>query len=156
MSSTTATVMTIEQEAAPRMSLSQRPKSDPAPFLRARDNEIDIELNTRPSHEQSSPAAQIPNSEAVSTEQVQTLWNPYKNRFRVLACCSYAFANGMNDSAPGALIASIERCVCSLLHFRDGLIPFESLSYNLWYGFYHFRMQCARLHRCCFLHQLPI
>ncbi|KAH6680445.1 major facilitator superfamily domain-containing protein [Halenospora varia] len=42
-------------------------------------------------------------------EQMQTIWNPYKNRFRVLGCCFTGFANGMNDSAPGALLASIER-----------------------------------------------
>jgi hypothetical protein len=44
-----------------------------------------------------------------SAEQIQTIWNPYKNRFRVLACCTTAFGQGMNDSAPGALIASLER-----------------------------------------------
>ena len=43
------------------------------------------------------------------SDQIQTLWNPYKNRFRVLASCMTAFANGLNDSAPGALIASVER-----------------------------------------------
>jgi hypothetical protein len=42
-------------------------------------------------------------------EQMQTVWSPYKNRYRVLAACLMAFANGMNDSAPGALIASIEK-----------------------------------------------
>lgn len=42
-------------------------------------------------------------------DQMQTLWAPYKNRFRVLACCLTALGNGANDSAPGALIASIER-----------------------------------------------
>ncbi|KAH8668231.1 MFS efflux transporter [Tricladium varicosporioides] len=40
---------------------------------------------------------------------MQTIWNPYKNRFRVLGCCFTGFSNGMNDSAPGALLASIER-----------------------------------------------
>jgi len=46
-------------------------------------------------------------------DQVQTVWNPYWNRFRVLAACLTSFANGMNDSAPGALIASIERYIVS-------------------------------------------
>ena len=45
------------------------------------------------------------------SEQVQTIWNPYKNRFRVMAACMTTLGNGMNDSAPGALIASIERLV---------------------------------------------
>jgi hypothetical protein len=43
------------------------------------------------------------------SEQVQTIWNPYKNRFRVMAACMTTLGNGMNDSAPGALIASLER-----------------------------------------------
>jgi hypothetical protein len=42
-------------------------------------------------------------------DQMQTLWEPYKNRFRVLAACLTVFANGMNDSANGALIGSIEK-----------------------------------------------
>jgi len=42
-------------------------------------------------------------------DQMQTLWEPYKNRFRVLAACGTALANGMNDSANGALIGSIEK-----------------------------------------------
>jgi hypothetical protein len=46
-------------------------------------------------------------------DQVQTVWDPYWNRFRVLAACLTSFANGMNDSAPGALIASIERYIKS-------------------------------------------
>jgi hypothetical protein len=43
------------------------------------------------------------------SDQVQTIWHPYMNRFRVMAACLTSLANGMNDSAPGALIASLER-----------------------------------------------
>jgi hypothetical protein len=43
------------------------------------------------------------------SDQIQTIWYPYKNKFRVMAACLTAMANGMNDSAPGALIASLER-----------------------------------------------
>ena len=43
------------------------------------------------------------------SDQIQTIWYPYKNRFRVMAACLTSMANGMNDSAPGALIASLER-----------------------------------------------
>ena len=57
-----------------------------------------------------------------ASEQIQTLWNPYKNRFRVLASCMTAFGNGMNDSAPGALIASIEKSVL-LLHLNHVTEP---------------------------------
>jgi fucose permease len=35
--------------------------------------------------------------------------NPPKNRWRVLSCCLVLFGNGMNDSAPGALLPSMER-----------------------------------------------
>jgi hypothetical protein len=45
----------------------------------------------------------------LALEQVQTIWNPYKNRFRVLSSCLTVCANGCNDSAPGALLASIEK-----------------------------------------------
>ncbi|KAG0648985.1 Bypass of stop codon 6 [Hyphodiscus hymeniophilus] len=44
-----------------------------------------------------------------ASEQIQTMWAPYKNRYRVLACCATGFGNGLNDSSQGALIASMER-----------------------------------------------
>ena len=44
-----------------------------------------------------------------ATEVVQTAWDPYMNRFRVLAACSMNFGNGLNDSAVGALIPYIEK-----------------------------------------------
>ncbi|KAF2808230.1 MFS general substrate transporter [Mytilinidion resinicola] len=39
---------------------------------------------------------------------VQTFWNPPMNKWRVLSCCLTYFGNGMNDSAPGALIPYME------------------------------------------------
>jgi hypothetical protein len=39
---------------------------------------------------------------------VPTLWYPKMNRWRVLAACMEYFGNGLNDSAPGALIPHIE------------------------------------------------
>jgi fucose permease len=35
--------------------------------------------------------------------------NPPKNKWRVLSCCLVLFGNGMNDSAPGALLPSMEK-----------------------------------------------
>jgi hypothetical protein len=72
-----------------------------------------------------------------ASDLVQTIWNPYKNRFRLLASCMTVFANGMNDSAPGPLIASIERyrspvplpakrLICP--HFRDYNIAYGTVS----------------------------
>lgn len=56
-----------------------------------------------------SPSNSVGDNQRRVVEQMQTLWNPPKNKYRVLAACLSSFANGMNDSAPGALIASIER-----------------------------------------------
>jgi hypothetical protein len=39
---------------------------------------------------------------------VPTFWYPKMNRWRVLAACMEYFGNGLNDSAPGALIPYIE------------------------------------------------
>ena len=37
-----------------------------------------------------------------------TFWFPKMNKYRVLSACGEYFANGLNDSAPGALIPYIE------------------------------------------------
>ncbi len=44
-----------------------------------------------------------------ATEVVQTLSNPPMNKYRLMSACLVNFGNGLNDSAPGALIPSIER-----------------------------------------------
>jgi hypothetical protein len=110
MASSVAGLITIESGAVPQTSLLESPKTATPPYLRAGYSDIDIELNHRPNRDQVSAAGDhAPQHEAMSTEQIQTIWNPYKNRFRVLATCLTAFGNGMNDSALGALIASIEK-----------------------------------------------
>jgi len=47
-------------------------------------------------------------------EALQGVWNPYMNRFRLLSACLMNFMNGMNDSAPGALIPYLEKYVYRL------------------------------------------
>ena len=42
------------------------------------------------------------------TEALQTLSRPRINRFRILAACLMNACNGMNDSAPGALVPYLE------------------------------------------------
>jgi len=42
-------------------------------------------------------------------ETMQSFWDPPENRFRVVALCLTCFAGGLNDSAPGALLAYIEK-----------------------------------------------
>ncbi|KAI6367758.1 hypothetical protein MCOR25_004834 [Pyricularia grisea] len=46
---------------------------------------------------------------ATATETLQTVWDPYMNRFRLISGSLINFANGLNDSAPGALIPTIEQ-----------------------------------------------
>lgn len=38
------------------------------------------------------------------TQTVQNFFHPFMNRFRVASACLTLFGNGLNDSAPGALI----------------------------------------------------
>jgi hypothetical protein len=89
------------------------------------------------------------------SEQIQTVWNPYKNRFRVMAACLTSMANGMNDSAPGALIASIERYEIrsSPQNQADHL---QRLQYCLRNCFDNFCLQCSWIYSCCFFHQCII
>lgn len=81
-----------------------------------------------------------------SAEQMQTIWEPFKNRFRVLAACLTAFANGMNDSANGALIESMERQVLSLYGWLL-LTTWQLLQHQLWHCCNDLPLQCSWL--CC-------
>lgn len=42
-------------------------------------------------------------------DALQTLNDPPMNKWRLLSCCCMCFANGLNDSAPGALIPYMEK-----------------------------------------------
>lgn len=65
------------------------------------------------------------------SEQVQTIWNPYMNRYRVGTACLSTLGNGMNDSAPGALIATIEKYALSWdLERRLTTIRHYNISYG--------------------------
>jgi hypothetical protein len=44
-------------------------------------------------------------------EAMQSFSNPPMNKFRMLSVCLLNFGNGLNDSAPGALIPYIEKFV---------------------------------------------
>lgn len=56
-----------------------------------------------------------------SAEALPSIWDPYMNRFRFLATCLVNFRNGLNDSAPGALIPYMEAYVSS----HDPLAPVQ-------------------------------
>lgn len=48
-------------------------------------------------------------------EALQSVWDPYMNRYRLLSACLINFANGMSDSASGPLIPYMEKYVVSSL-----------------------------------------
>ena len=50
-------------------------------------------------------------------EAMQSFSNPPMNRFRMLSVCLLNFGNGLNDSAPGALIPYIEKFVASCFSY---------------------------------------
>jgi hypothetical protein len=120
-SSSTTMTMTLESEEIP--SFPQEPKkSKPHISIKEIGPQVDLEMSPLPSGVQTPVAGYSANSQLISSgmntrhqdptydsSQIQTVWHPYGNRFRVLAACLTCFGNGMNDSAPGALIASIEK-----------------------------------------------
>lgn len=58
--------------------------------------------------EMSRPAT--PMNEQDGVDALQSFSNPPMNRFRMISVCLMNFGNGLNDSAPGALIPYIEKC----------------------------------------------
>ena len=83
----------------------------------------DIEMSQPPS----------PLNQTDSVDIVQSFSNPPMNRYRMLAVCLMTFANGLNDSAPGALIPYIERyiiCFCMKQTSADYLTHYD-LGYAL-------------------------
>jgi hypothetical protein len=67
------------------------------------------------------PAGNLRGELEHGVEALQSVWNPYMNRFRLLSACLMNFANGMNDSAPGALIPYMEKYALNDLLGEGGL-----------------------------------
>lgn len=63
-----------------------------------------------PDIEMSPPPTPGPGAEPV--EAMPSLWEPFMNRFRLLAVCLANLGNALNDGAAGALIPYMEKCVC--------------------------------------------
>lgn len=57
--------------------------------------------------ETSRPASPVLPLDAVEVQP--SITDPYMNRFRFAAACFMLFQNGLNDSAPGALLPYIEK-----------------------------------------------
>ena len=51
----------------------------------------------------------LPPVDIVEIEAVPSITQPYMNRFRLAAVCLMNFTNGLNDSAPGALLPYMEK-----------------------------------------------
>ncbi|KAK3490278.1 major facilitator superfamily domain-containing protein [Neurospora hispaniola] len=67
----------------------------------------ELEEQSRPG----TPKADSVNDDSANidgVEAMQSIMEPYMNRWRLLAMCLISLSNGMSDSAPGALIPSIE------------------------------------------------
>jgi hypothetical protein len=79
------------------------------------------------------------NEEQDGVDAMQSFSNPPMNRYRMLCACLMNFGNGLNDSAPGALIPYIEKCVLSssnaggyeLMDTTTGTITLVTLSCHL-------------------------
>lgn len=166
-----AAAITVESGEMPVVLLEAPKKSVQRSYPQASRSELDIELQPMSNANAIFDSRQLTASSRLSvddvdnsrqtgpaTEQVQTIWKPYKNRFRVLACCMTAFGNGMNDSAPGALLASIERHVFHLLDlvFSIRLKVWQRLQDSLWHCIDNLRLQRPRIYCCCFLYKRVI
>lgn len=66
-----------------------------------------------PDVEMSRPASPVAGFDD-GVEALQSWWDPYMNRFRLLSACLLNLMNGMNDSAAGPLIPYMEKSVSSL------------------------------------------
>lgn len=73
----------------------------------SRGSEICEDLESRPGSGRASPLNLDENQAIVPI--APSVKHPYMNRWRILACCIAFFIQGVNDSAPGALLPYMER-----------------------------------------------
>lgn len=88
----------------------------------------ELEDQSRPT----TPRADSVNDDSTNidgVEAMQSIMDPYMNRWRLLAMCLINLSNGMSDSAPGALIPSIEEYVPFLPSF-SAVSPIRVLTSN--------------------------
>ncbi len=58
-----------------------------------------------------TPCGRSGDDEPDGIDAVQSMWDPFVKRFRLLSVCLMNFGSGLNDSAPGALIPHLEASV---------------------------------------------
>lgn len=127
-------LVTVESAPATLETAPLRPPSPPAraiprtyPAVPQQDDSIELQRIRRPATHTGGPTGSTPvdvsetedlemsrpatpsNEPDGSVEALQGIWDPYMNRFRLLSACLMNFGNGLNDSAPGALIPYMEK-----------------------------------------------
>lgn len=82
----------------------------PAPGLQTPPVPRDLEMSRPP-----SPGRE---NHVDGVEALQSFSNPPINRFRMLSVCLLNFGNGLGDSAPGALLPYMEKCVPQRIKYQ--------------------------------------
>lgn len=86
-------------------------REDSIEVQRLQDQDIALSSHDGPSPgddvEMSRPPS--PESPTDGVEIQPSIWEPYMNRYRFMSACILNFQNGVNDSAPGALIPYMEK-----------------------------------------------
>lgn len=107
---TTATSTHLESvELQPTGSTAQRARTyPPPPALDKSSLAPDVErLSPIPGSPMDGNSAPI--SQAAATDVIRSLHSPKKNKWRFMSACCMFIANGLSDSAPGALIPYMEQ-----------------------------------------------
>lgn len=59
--------------------------------------------------EMSRPASPLEAAPNVGVEAMQSIWDPYMNRFRLLCACLMSLVNGASDAAAGPMLPYMEK-----------------------------------------------
>ncbi|ROW13981.1 hypothetical protein VPNG_04094 [Cytospora leucostoma] len=99
--------------AHPPGSLHRRPDDDDDDGLvvARRPESVDADLDLEMSRPASPAAAVVDDAGHADdgVEALQSVWDPYMNRFRLMSVCLINFLNGLSDSASGPLIPYMEK-----------------------------------------------
>ncbi|KAM3479201.1 hypothetical protein MY5147_001816 [Beauveria neobassiana] len=100
-----------ETTAAPltaALPLHQTKSAPPAPATEIELRPLPGPANHSNGHLELMSRRDRPDAPADAVTVVPTIWEPYRNRFRLMLTCATALAEGMSDSAAGALIPYME------------------------------------------------
>ena len=132
----------VSSPVTPPAKAAQRPMPSRNPSSQA-GSTIELLRTARQGHGSATTTAEEPDLEMsrpttpeaaapeVAVDAVQSVWEPYMNRFRVLSLCLCSLGNGLNDSAAGALIPYMEKYVSPRVSRH---IANRSRYYDIGYG----------------------